>query len=156
MRRALGLVLFLSVSSIGCETAPLGARCENRYDCDRSGSATPVAVCVQFEGTQMCMGSGSPNCICCPTNEAERRMIPGCTPRIMPTPDTATFDAVDTGGNDTTPGDAQPGDATVTDVADTGVIDIGPGDAATMDATDVAHDAATDVASDTTTDAATE
>ena len=102
MRSAFALAAFLLLA--GCETSPIGGRCSENADCDRSMSgATAQCYSVTSPG-RPCTG-GSNNCVCCPVDTAAANLIDGC----HRTPDTdsgveagtdAATDASADSGND--------------------------------------------------------
>jgi hypothetical protein len=89
-RLALGPLLILTtLLGVGCEEAPIGARCESVNDCDRTGAGTTRA-CYSFTNTsQPCSGSGV-SCVCCPVPSMR---VPGVTPAVC----TMTASSTDTG-----------------------------------------------------------
>lgn len=85
------LALALGLLALGCETAPLGGRCESNLDCDRNTGAMQTAVCLSLANPgNACRGG---ECICCPVNESMRAMVSGCA--VAPAQDTVPMDAAD-------------------------------------------------------------
>jgi hypothetical protein len=59
------MALAFSTFAIGCEEAPIGARCESINDCDRTGSGTSRGCYSKADPNQPCPGAGQ-SCVCCP------------------------------------------------------------------------------------------
>jgi hypothetical protein len=83
--------LVLSSAVIGCEEAPIGARCESINDCDRTGAGTTRSCFSHSNPNQPCPGGGA-SCLCCP---AISMRVPGttiatCIGSSTPTPDAST------------------------------------------------------------------
>jgi hypothetical protein len=95
--RLLGSILLLSVGVAACEEAAIGARCENVYDCDRTGSGS-ARGCYSYANPSVACPPGSGNsCVCCPvlamrTNLAS--LPAACMPRGAMMTDVPTGDAV--------------------------------------------------------------
>jgi hypothetical protein len=83
--------LVLSSALVGCEEAPIGARCESINDCDRTGAGTTRSCFSHSNPNQPCPGGGA-SCLCCP---AISMRVPGttiatCIGSSTPTPDAST------------------------------------------------------------------
>lgn len=100
----------LGLFTFGCEEAAVGARCENVYDCDRTGAGS-TRGCFSYANPNIACAPGVGNsCVCCPnvalrTNLSELPVA--CQPRggnvtDVPTVllDATVMDAQDSGGAD--------------------------------------------------------
>lgn len=121
MRFASSFILgaLLTFFASGCEEAAVGARCENVYDCDRTGAGS-TRGCYSYANPSIACPPGSGNsCVCCPV-PAMRTNLSALPAACMPRGTTPT-DVPSVGVDASDSGDAQsdsgePVDSGVNDV----------------------------------------